>query len=218
VARIPLLYLVTDRRLAAGRSLVDVVDVVHAALDGGADGVQLREKDLLGAELLRLASALRELTARYRATFLVNDRIDVALAAGADGVHLPRDGFPVADARRLIGPGRLIGVSTHAPAEVAAAASDGADFAVFGPVYDTPSKAAFGPPRGIEGLRAARAASGAFPLLAIGGITAERVGAVRAAGAAGVAVVAAIMAADDPARAPRELAAALRRRTAQATT
>jgi thiamine-phosphate pyrophosphorylase len=210
VPRPPSLYLVTDRRQAHGRPLADVV---HAALDGGVDGVQLREKDLLGAELLRLATALRELTARYDAALLVNDRIDVALAAGADGVHLPRDGFPVPAARALLGARRLIAVSTHAPAEVTAAAAEGADFVVFGPVYATASKAAFGPPRGTEDLARACAAS-TIPVLAIGGITAGRTAAVRAAGASGVAVVSAIMAAEDAAEAARELSRALGARAA----
>ena len=206
MARVPSLYLVTDRHQTRGRPLADVV---HAALDGGVDGVQLREKDLLGAELLRLATVLRELTARYGVTFLVNDRIDVALTAGADGIHLPRDGFSIPTARELLARRYLIAVSTHTPAEVAAAAADGADFVVFGPVYATPSKAAFGPPRGTEDLVRASAAC-PIPVLAIGGVTAERVAAVRAAGASGVAVVSAIMAADDPARAARGLRDALR--------
>lgn len=205
MARPPALYLVTDRRQARGRPLADVV---HAALDGGVDAVQLREKDLLGAELLHLATVLRQLTARYGALLLVNDRIDVALAAAADGVHLPRDGFPITAARELLGAGHLIAVSTHTPGEVAAAAADGADFVVFGPVYATASKAAFGAPRGTEDLARASAAS-PIPVLAIGGITAGRIAAVRAAGASGVAVVSAIMAADDPASAARELSRAL---------
>jgi len=205
VPRPPSLYLVTDRRQAHGRPLAEVV---QAALDGGADGVQLREKDLLGAELLELATALRQLTARYGASLLVNDRIDVALAADADGVHLPRDGFPVPAARALLGAARLIAVSTHTPAEVTTAAADGADFVVFGPVYATASKAAFDPPRGVEDLARACAAS-AIPVLAIGGVTAARTAAVRAAGASGIAVISAIMAADDPASAARELSRAL---------
>jgi thiamine-phosphate pyrophosphorylase len=205
VTRTPSLYLVTDRRQARGRPLADVV---QAALDGGVDAVQLREKDLIGAELLRLAMALRELTARYGASLLINDRIDVALAAAADGVHLPRDGFPVAAARALLGAGRLIAVSTHRPTEVSAAAADGADFVVFGPVYATASKAAYGPPRGPDDLARACAAS-AIPVLAIGGVTTERIAEVRAAGASGIAVVSAIIAADDPAGAARELSRAL---------
>jgi thiamine-phosphate pyrophosphorylase len=138
---------------------------------------------------------------------LVNDRVDVALAAGADGVHLPGDSFRVAEARALLGERALIGVSTHAPEEVAAAAAEGADFAVFGPVFETPSKAAYGAPQGLERLGAAvRAAS--LPVLAIGGMTPERATAARRIGAAGAAVVSAILAAPDPAAAAREFVVA----------
>jgi thiamine-phosphate pyrophosphorylase len=200
------LYLVTDRQQTCGRPLVDVV---HAALDGGVDAVQLREKDLLGAELLRLATQLRDLTTRYGAALLINDRIDVALAAGADGVHLGQDAIPPADARRIVGATRLVGTSTHSPAEAGAAGAGGADFVVFGPVYRTPSKTPFGPPRGPDEL-AEVTASVRLPVFAIGGITAERVAEVRQAGAAGIAVISAIIAAEDPTRAAQELLAALR--------
>jgi len=199
------LYLVTDRRQTRGRTLIDTV---HAALDGGARAVQLREKDLLGAELLRLATELRDLTVRYGAAFFVNDRVDVALAAGADGVHLGQNAIPPVTARRLLGSDRLIGVSTHTSAEVARAIEAGADFVVFGPVYWTPSKTPFGAPRGLEEL-ASITACAQVPVLAIGGISAERVADVRSAGASGVAVISAIMSAEDPARAARELLAAM---------
>jgi len=201
------LYLVTDRRQTRGRTLIDTV---HAALDGGARAVQLREKDLLGAELLRLATELRDLTVRYGAAFFVNDRVDVALAAGADGVHLGQNAIPPVTARRLLGSDRLIGVSTHTSAEVARAIEAGADFVVFGPVYWTPSKTPFGAPRGLEEL-ASITACAQVPVLAIGGISAERVADVRSAGASGVAVISAIMSAEDPCRAARELRAAMRR-------
>ncbi len=197
------LYCVTDRRQTAGRPLVEVV---HAALDGGVRAVQLREKDLEGGALYQLASTLRELTARYQARFLINDRIDVALAVEADGVHLGQTSFPVATARRLLGPGKLIGVSTHSPAEIAAAVD--ADFLVFGPVYFTPSKAVYGEPQGLERLRQAVAQS-SVPVLAIGGIHSERVTEVRATDAHGIAVISALSAAPDPARAARELLARL---------
>jgi len=199
------LYLVTNRRQTCGRLLVDTV---HAALDGGVPAVQLREKDLLGAELLSLATELRDLTARYGAALLINDRIDVAMAVEADGVHLAQNGVPPTTARRLLGTDRAIGVSTHSPAEVAAAIESGADFLVFGPVYRTPSKVPFGLPRGPDEL--ARVTSSAqVPVVAIGGITADRVPEVRKAGASGVAVISAIMSAEDPTRAARELLAAI---------
>ena len=161
--------------------------------------MQLRERDLSTRDLLALATRLRALTSRHGALLLVNDRIDVALACGADGVHLPAGSFAARDARALLGPRRLIGVSTHHPDEVAAAAESGADFVVFGPVHDTPSKRPYGPPLGLAALR--RAAAASIPVYAIGGIDAARAAEARRSGAAGVAVVRAILAAADPAAA-----------------
>ena len=197
------LYFVTDRRQTAGRPLYDVV---HAALDGGVRAVQLREKDLEGGELYRLAGRLRDLTARYAARLLINDRLDVALAAGADGVHLGQTSLPVSTARQLLGPDKLIGVSTHSPDEITAA--QGADFVVFGPVYFTPSKADYGQPQGLARLRQAVRHSPA-PVFAIGGIQADRIAAVRSASAHGVALISALSAAADPNRAAHELLARL---------
>ena len=193
------LYFVTDRRQTAGRPLYDVV---QAALDGGVRAVQLREKDLEGGELYRLAARLRDLTARYAARLLINDRLDVALAAGADGVHLGQTSLPVSTARQLLGPGKLIGVSTHSPDEITAA--QGADFVVFGPVYFTPSKADYGQPQGVARLRQA-ARHSPVPVFAIGGIQADRIAAVRRAGAHGVALISALSAAAEPSRAAHEL-------------
>ncbi len=193
------LYLITD---------CEEVPAAVAALKSGAiDAVQLRDKASTARALLAAAGALRTATRAAGARLLINDRIDVALACEADGVHLPGRSCAVGEARALLGPGRLIGVSTHAPDEVAAAAAAGADFAVFGPVFDTPSKRAFGAPQGVDALRRARDAAGALPLLAIGGIDATTAAAVRAAGADGIAVIRAILAAADPAAA----ATALRR-------
>ena len=197
------LYFVTDRRQTAGRPLSDVV---HAALDSGVRAVQLREKDLEGGELYRLASRLRDLTARYAARLLINDRLDVALAVGADGAHLGQTSLPVSTARQLLGPDKLIGISTHSPNEIAAA--QGADFVVFGPVYFTPSKAGYGQPQGLARLRQAVRHSPA-PVFAIGGIHADRIAAVRSAGAHGVALISALSAAAEPRRAARELLARL---------
>jgi thiamine-phosphate pyrophosphorylase len=194
------LYFVTDRHQTAGRSLVDTV---HAALDGGVRAVQLREKDLEGGELYRLAAQLRKLTNRYQACLLINDRLDVASAVDADGVHLGQTSFSVAIARQLLGPRKLIGVSTHNPTEIAAAT--GADFLVFGPVYATPSKAAYGEPQGLVRLRQAVLQS-PLPVVAIGGITAERATEVLTTGGAyGIAVISALSAASDPAQAARTL-------------
>jgi len=194
-------YLVTDRAQTNGRPLLDVVT---AALRGGVGAVQLRERGLETRALLELAIALRQATRAVGAALLINDRIDVALACDADGVHLPGHSFAVADARALLGPRRLIGVSTHHPDEVAAAAAAGADFAVFGPIFATPSKATYGAPQGLDALARARRAA-ALPLFAIGGVDADTAAAVRDAGADGVAVIRAVLAAPDPAAAARAL-------------
>lgn len=194
-------YLVTDRAATGGR---DIVDVVAAALRGGIRAVQLRERDASTREVVALGRALRERTRQYDAALLVNDRIDVALACDADGVHLPGHSFTVAEARRVLGAQRMIGVSTHAPGEAAAALAAGADFAVLGPIYETPSKQAYGAPLGIDAIAAAAAATSG-PVLAIGGVDAERIAAVRRAGAAGAAVIRAVLAAPDPAVAAAEL-------------
>jgi thiamine-phosphate pyrophosphorylase len=199
------LLLVTDRYRTAGRPLLDVVE---AALRGGVDAVQLREKDLPAAALFEFARRLRDLTGRYGARLLINDRIDVALAVGADGVHLPVDSFSPADARQLVGARALIGASTHSIEQARAAMTGGADFIVFGPIFDTPSKRAFGAPVGLDALAQVTQAV-TLPVLAIGGVTAERVASVRQRGAHGVAVIAAILAADDPRAAATALRAAL---------
>jgi thiamine-phosphate pyrophosphorylase len=197
-ARIPRLVLVTDRAATAGRELVDVVAI---AVDAGLPAVQLRDRDLPGRPLLALAERLRAVTARAGALLFVNDRIDVALACGADGVHLGAGSVPVDVARRLVGDAALVGVSTHAPGEAAA----DADFAFFGPVWETPTKAgAQGTARLADAVRAA-----SIPLLAIGGVDASRVAEARGVGAAGVAVIRAILAAADPGAATRALLAAL---------
>jgi thiamine-phosphate pyrophosphorylase len=198
VRLIPRLVLVTDRTATGGR---DLVAVVEAALDGGLPAVQLRAKDLSGRALFALAEQLRAATTRRDALLLVNDRVDVALAVGADGVHLGGASIPAATARGLVGSAGLIGVSTHAPGEAPA----DADFAFFGPVWETPSKS------GAQGTdRLAEAAHVApVPVLAIGGVTAARVPDARAAGAAGVAVIRAILAAPDPGAATRALLAVL---------
>lgn len=193
------LYFVTDRTQTANRPLTDVV---HAALDGGVRAVQLREKDLEGRELYALAEQLRALTLRYQAHLLVNDRLDVALAVEADGVHLGRHSFSVEDARRLLGAGKLIGVSTHSQQEIDTA--QGADFIVFGPVYYTPSKAIYGEPQGPDRLRAAVAHS-TVPVFAIGGIRTARVAEIVETGAQGIAMISAISAEADPTQAAREL-------------
>ncbi len=185
--------------------------------------VQLREKDLPARELLELARQLRVICDRYRAPLIVNDRIDVAIAARADGVHLPGNSFAVADARALIGGDRLVGVSTHCEREVIDASEAGADFIVYGPVFDPLSKTAYFNAKGADGLIAASSAA-SIPLFALGGITGARVRKLRtqianysaqisvaaqghlpAPGFAGVAVIGAVYGVHNPAGAMREL-------------
>lgn len=147
----------------------------------GVDALQVREKDLDDRAVLDLARQARAAVS----TVLVNGRLDLALAAGADGAHLPADGVPAAALRRRFGPGVLLGVSTHSVAEVERALQDGADYVTFGPVWPTPSKERYGPPRGIEEL--ARAARVGIPVYALGGVMLSRFGEAAGAGAAGVA-------------------------------
>jgi thiamine-phosphate pyrophosphorylase len=157
----------------------------------------LREKDLSAAELLPLAIELRALTRRFAARLLINDRIDVALAVAADGVHLGGHSLPVAVARGLLGPQRLIGISTHLPAEIAAAAAAGADLVTFGPVFATPAKLTYGQPLGLEALRLA-CQNSPLPVFALGGIKPCHLDDLCSAGAAGAAVISALIAAPDP--------------------
>lgn len=188
------LYLITDRHQARAG---DLADLVEEALQGGVRAVQLREKDLRPDELYGLACQLRRITVAYGAKLLINDRIDIALAVNADGVHLPESGIPAAAARKILGPGRLIGVSCHSMSSAACAQRDGADFITFGPVFSTPSKAAYGDPQGVARL-AETASSLQIPVFGLGGITTEKIPQVMAAGVRGIALVSAIMAAGDP--------------------
>jgi thiamine-phosphate pyrophosphorylase len=183
--------LITDRHRSRGRR---VEEVVAAAVAGGVDRVQIREKDLPTRDLMALVRAVRRLGAGAR--LLVNERIDVALATGADGIHLGKSTLPVAAARR-VAPGLEIGYSAHSLEEARAAEREGASFVTFSPIYETASKGSEGaPPQGIAALREVCRALG-IPVLALGGVTAPRVPEVLAAGAGGVAVVSAITEAAD---------------------
>jgi thiamine-phosphate pyrophosphorylase len=206
----PRLYLVTDRQATGGRSLADVVGAALRGIAGSGlppheVAVQLREKDLSGRALTELARALRETTAAAGVRLFVNDRIDVALAVGADGVHLGGGSLRPADAR-AVAPALAIAISAHGIDDVGAAAGQVA-FAVFGPIYDTPSKRRYGPPVGLGALDAA--ARVGLPLIAIGGIDTERTPDLLRAGARGVACIRAVMAAGDPAAALRALGRAI---------
>ena len=200
------LYLVTDRHTTAGRGLPWVLE---QALEGGVRAVQVREKDLEGRALLELARDVKRLCDRYGAELFINDRVDVALAADAAGVHLAANSMPVKVARELIGPDRKIGVSTHSPAEVRSASDAGADFVLFGPVYATTSKLPFGDPQGPAALKTATN-SAALPVFAIGGIKQHHLPEIKAHGTARIALISAISEAPDPRAAARDMLAALR--------
>jgi thiamine-phosphate pyrophosphorylase len=202
---------VTDRRQTGGR---DLLAVVEAALHAGVRAIQLREKDLATRDLYQLAEKFLPVTRAAGAALFINDRVDMAMALSADGVHLTRRSLPPREARDLVGPEKLIGVSCHSVADVREAEAGGADFVVLGPIFETPSKAPFGPPITTAVLRQVRAAT-ALPILAIGGINAARIPEVLAAGADGVAVISAVMASPDPGAAAAELLAAWRGATRQ---
>ena len=199
------LYVVTDRQQTAGRSLDEVL---VAAARGGAGAIQLREKDLSARDLYALGMRLQEALLPYHIPLLINDRLDVALALDSAGVHLAGHSLPTAQVRRILGPHKLIGVSTHSLEEAQQAAAEGADFVVFGPVFTTPSKMAYGPPQGLQQL-AAVVRHTSIPVLAIGGIELANLPQVMATGAYGVAMIRAVLAAPDASEAARQLHAAL---------
>ncbi|OLB99235.1 MAG: thiamine-phosphate diphosphorylase [Candidatus Rokubacteria bacterium 13_1_40CM_68_15] len=199
------LCLVTDRAETRDR---DLIAVVTQCLSAGLPAVQVREKDLPPAEVARLCRALRPLTAARGALLIVNDRVDIALAVGADGVQRTSSSLSVDDMRRAADKRVRIGASVHSIDEAVGAEAAGAEWLFFGPVYDTPSKRRYGPPQGLSALERVASAV-AVPVIAIGGVTPERVEDVRAAGAHGVAVISAILAADSPATATQRFLDAL---------
>lgn len=195
------LYLVADAEFAAGR---DLAGLVAAAVAGGATAIQLRGKGLAGGELLALGLELQGRLAGAGIPLIVNDRLDVALACGAAGVHLGQGDVPIALARKLLGSGRVIGVSVNTPGEARRAAGEGADYVGAGPAYATATKETALPVLGPEGVRLVRRAV-SIPVVAIGGIDAGNAAALAAAGADGIAVVSAILGAPDARLAAEEL-------------
>ena len=191
----------TDSALANGRSLAGIV---AAAVKGGVTSVQLREKTASTRAFIEQARVLKRLLAPLRVPLLINDRIDVALAAGADGAHVGQQDMPVALARQLLGPAAIIGLSITELGQVRDRDVELADYLGVGPIFAQSTKLDATPPLGLDGLAEVRRASGK-PIVAIGGVSAANADAVRSAGADGIAVVSAIMGADDP----RAAAAAL---------
>jgi thiamine-phosphate pyrophosphorylase len=199
------LLLVTDRQQTKGRPLLSVL---AQALKAGSPAIQLRERDLCAKELLALADEIRPLAGPCGSQLVINDRLDVALSVEGAGVHLRSDSLSLPVARRLIGAHRLLGISVHSVSEAVQAEAGGADYVVFGPIYETPSKHMYGPPLGLSKLEeAARAVR--VPIVGIGGVTAARARDMRSAGAFGVAVITAILGAEDAEAATRALLDAL---------
>ncbi len=206
------LYVVTDSRLAGERGTLWTIE---EAIAGGADVVQLREKEMSTREMILLGQALRELTRKHGVLFVVNDRVDVALAVGADGVHVGQDDMPAPLVRRLVGPEMIVGVSATTLVEAVRAAEDGADYLGVGPIYPTGTKPDAAPVTGPGLVAEARRATG-LPIVAIGGIGPANAAEVVAAGADGVAVISAIVGKPDPrAEARRIKEAVLRARAAR---
>ncbi len=195
------IYLVTDRGLCGGRSLEEVVG---AALRGGVAYVQLREKNLSTRLFVEEARVVKQLLASRGVPLIINDRLDVALACEADGVHIGQDDMPYETARRLLGPKAIIGLSVETWADVEAAQKLDVDYLGVSPVFATPTKTDTREPWGLDGLRQIQAAN-RHPLVAIGGINAANAKAVAEAGAPCLAVVSAICSADDPAAAAATL-------------
>jgi thiamine-phosphate diphosphorylase len=202
------LYFVADVSAAGGR---DLAALVEAAAEGGVTAVQLRAKELGTRDFLNLALRLVERLAARRVPLLINDRVDVTIACGAAGVHLGQDDLPVADARRLLGKGRVIGLSVNTLQEALAAEAAGADYIGLGPVFATTTKVTPLPVLGAEGVARVRTRV-KLPIIAIGGVNEENARRLMEAGADGVAVVSALMNASDPAAAARRLRQALGRR------
>ncbi|GAB4488537.1 MAG: thiamine phosphate synthase [Thermodesulfovibrionales bacterium] len=185
------LYLITDRKLFPDEE--GLFRTVEQALAAGVRAVQLREKDLGVRDQLRMAYRMRGLTRRFSARLFINERADVALAVGAEGVHLGFSGMPAHAAKKASDGRLMVGVSAHSRAEAEAAQRDGADFITFGPVYETPSKLRYGRPVGTDALTEVTRAV-ALPVFAIGGIRKDNVTEVVKAGADGIAVISAVLA------------------------
>jgi thiamine-phosphate pyrophosphorylase len=201
------LYLVTDRGLARGRT---TLEIVKAAVHGGATVVQLREKDCSTRELIEQAFSIKEFLKDHGVPLIINDRLDVAQAVKADGVHLGQSDMPLGFAKQILGNAMVIGISAESIEDAIEAEKGGADYLGVSPIYATPTKTDTAPALGLEGLKKIRRTV-KLPLVGIGGLSKENAAEVIRSGADGVAVVSAIVAADDPETAARELRHAIKR-------
>lgn len=206
------LYVLTDRRYTGDNP----APAVEAAIRGGATLVQLREKGVTTREALRAGEAVLEVCRRWNVPLIINDRVDLMLALDADGVHLGPDDMPLAKAREIIGPHKIIGASAGTPEEARRAWEDGADYLGIGAVYATGSKDDAGEPIGVQGFIRVRQAAPLLPAVAIAGINESNAAALMEAGADGVAVISAVFATGDPEQAARRLRQALARGARQA--
>lgn len=202
------LHVLTDVTL---QSRFSHVELAIQAIEGGADTIQFRQKSGSTRELIDIARRMKKVCQDAGASFIVNDRFDVALAAEADGVHLGQKDFPIPLARKILGPEKIIGGSASTGEEARICLSDGADYVGFGPVFLTTSKEDAGPVSGIEQLKEI-VESIPLPIIAIGGVTRENAPAVMATGAAGIAVISAVCCQDNPMEATREFSEAMCKR------
>jgi thiamine-phosphate pyrophosphorylase len=186
------LYLITDRKITK----MPLPAAVRLALKGGVRAVQVREKDLPVRELLAIAQELRRITRESKAKLFINDRVDVAIAVEADGVHLGHQSMPSEAVRKIVGKKMLIGVSTHSLAEAVNAEEAGADFITLGPIFVTPSKMQYGEPLGVESIGLVKKHI-RIPVFGLGGIKNANIAQIMQAGADGIAMISAIIAADD---------------------
>ncbi|HUX08477.1 MAG TPA: thiamine phosphate synthase [Acidobacteriota bacterium] len=203
----PFIYPLTDRILAGS---LPIGEIIEGLCSGGARLIQLREKDVTTREFLEIALEAVQAARKRGARLLINDRVDIACLADADGVHLGDEDLPAADARRLLGPKAIIGISCHSLDDVEAAAGEPVDYIAVGPVFPTETKVLRFPVVGTELVRKARRLTG-LPLVAIGGIRRENAVEVIAAGADGLAVISELMVAGEIERRTRELVAAIHR-------
>ena len=203
------LHILTDTVL---QSRFSHMEITRLAIAGGADTIQYRQKSGSTREMIEIARNMKRLCSEAGVTFIVNDRLDVAIAAEADGVHLGQDDFPIPMARELLGEGRIIGGSAATLDEARKCLSEGADYVGFGPVYPTSSKDDAGPVSGIDILKQVVEII-PLPIIAIGGVGAENIPDVMRAGARGIAVISAVCCQDDPEDATRSLYQALNKGT-----
>ena len=188
------LYLITDRKIYTDKN--SFINAIEDALRGGVKAVQLREKDLNTRELLELACKMRELTKKYHAKLFINDRVDIALAVDADGVHIGQKSIPAHAVKKIVQDKLIIGVSTHNLNEALEAERSGADFITLGPIYETPSKLKYGKPIGVDTLKKVKLEV-SLPVFGIGGIKLDKVREIMETGADGIALISAILASKD---------------------